>query len=245
MKDTRSTGEETTRRSLRSFPLGYIAIAAILLIALVAGGIILGGCLADLRPDQNSSPPLPFEDRTSPEQLAAHEAQAIERLNSSGWVDPEAGIAHIPIETAMELLAERGLPVYVATQETDPPAAEETAPPAGEEAEGEGAGSEGTAASPDVDLSQVTYQEHVLPIFETYCGECHGAEDPEEQLELTRYRTALVGSMNGPVIELGDPDNSYLVKQIVEGRMPKDADPLSPEDIEIIIAWIEAGAPEQ
>jgi hypothetical protein len=34
------------------------------------------------------------------------------QLNSYGWVDEKAGVAHIPIERAMELLAQRGVPVY-------------------------------------------------------------------------------------------------------------------------------------
>ena len=34
-----------------------------------------------------------------------------EELNSYGWVDQKAGIVHIPIERAMQLIAERGLPV--------------------------------------------------------------------------------------------------------------------------------------
>jgi hypothetical protein len=33
-----------------------------------------------------------------------------EQLNSYGWVEEKAGIVHIPIERAMELLAQRGLP---------------------------------------------------------------------------------------------------------------------------------------
>jgi hypothetical protein len=33
-----------------------------------------------------------------------------EQLNSYGWVDKKAGVAHIPIERAMELIAQRGLP---------------------------------------------------------------------------------------------------------------------------------------
>ncbi len=33
-----------------------------------------------------------------------------EQLNSYGWVDQKAGVAHIPIEQAMELIAQRGLP---------------------------------------------------------------------------------------------------------------------------------------
>jgi hypothetical protein len=33
------------------------------------------------------------------------------QLNSYGWVDEKAGVAHIPIERAMELIREHGLPV--------------------------------------------------------------------------------------------------------------------------------------
>jgi hypothetical protein len=32
-------------------------------------------------------------------------------LNSYGWVDEQSGVAHIPIERAMELTVQRGLPV--------------------------------------------------------------------------------------------------------------------------------------
>jgi hypothetical protein len=34
-----------------------------------------------------------------------------ERLNAYGWVDRDAGIVHIPIQEAMRLTLERGLPV--------------------------------------------------------------------------------------------------------------------------------------
>jgi hypothetical protein len=33
------------------------------------------------------------------------------QLNSYGWVDEKGGVAHIPIERAMELIVQRGLPV--------------------------------------------------------------------------------------------------------------------------------------
>jgi hypothetical protein len=35
-----------------------------------------------------------------------------EQLNSYGWVDERSGVAHIPIEHAMDLLVEQKLPVY-------------------------------------------------------------------------------------------------------------------------------------
>jgi hypothetical protein len=34
------------------------------------------------------------------------------QLNSYGWVDEQAGVAHISIDRAMELTVQRGLPVY-------------------------------------------------------------------------------------------------------------------------------------
>lgn len=49
------------------------------------------------------------------------EAEELE-LNSAGWIDQKAGIAHIPIERAIDLMAQRGLPVRPAPQLT--PAAE-------------------------------------------------------------------------------------------------------------------------
>ncbi len=47
----------------------------------------------------------PFADIN---QLRAHEKQVLE---SYGWVDQGAGVARIPIEEAMKLTAQRGLPV--------------------------------------------------------------------------------------------------------------------------------------
>ncbi len=101
-----------------------------------------------------------------------------------------------------------------------------------------------TTAAP-LDLTNVNYQEHVLPIFEQHCAECHGDEEQEEGLKLTTYRAAINGSQNGPVIEPGNPDSSYLVEMVVSGEMPKRGDPLSAREIETIVAWIEAGAPEK
>ncbi len=37
-------------------------------------------------------------------------AAAEERLNTYGWVDPQASVVHIPISRAMDILAQRGLP---------------------------------------------------------------------------------------------------------------------------------------
>ena len=53
-------------------------------------------------PGPNNVPSmLPLDD------IAAYRSQVNQRLNSYGWVDQSSGIAHIPIEEAMKLVAVR------------------------------------------------------------------------------------------------------------------------------------------
>jgi hypothetical protein len=44
-------------------------------------------------------------------------AEEQEKLSSYGWVEPNAGVVRIPVERAMELLAERGLPTREGNRE--------------------------------------------------------------------------------------------------------------------------------
>jgi len=52
-------------------------------------------------------PRLEDDERT---ELAPFRYQEEQALNSYGWVDQNAGVAHIPITKAMELIAQHGLP---------------------------------------------------------------------------------------------------------------------------------------
>ncbi|HEY7494835.1 MAG TPA: hypothetical protein VIH59_27505, partial [Candidatus Tectomicrobia bacterium] len=61
-----------------------------------------------------SAPQLPPEPRLQvapAQELQQLHAEEDAILHSYGWVDQPAGVVRIPIERAMELLAERGLPV--------------------------------------------------------------------------------------------------------------------------------------
>jgi len=286
------------------------------------GVLLLGGAVAavSLGPNvinifgtgQAATLPPGLGDNTSPELLLAQREKAQTQLNNYGWVDEEAEIVRIPIQQAMELVAERGLPVgsveeAVPQEEVAPtapaPEVESEAPaeapplaeaapatseaevedeapaeavPATSEAEVEGeapaedtvaateeaapatvepdsAGEPATAepppAEPEVNLAEVSFQQHVLPIFEQHCLKCHGGEDNgevtmEEGLDLTTVESIMAGSWNGSVVEPGDLEGSYLIEQIVTGRMPKEGPDLSPAEIEIISAWVENGAPD-
>jgi hypothetical protein len=54
------------------------------------------------------SPQLEVNERTELNDIRLHEEDT---LSTYGWVDQKAGTVHIPIDRAMELLAQRGLPV--------------------------------------------------------------------------------------------------------------------------------------
>jgi hypothetical protein len=50
------------------------------------------------------------------------------------------------------------------------------------------------------------------------------------------------GSEYGTVIEAGDPAASLLMEMITAGEMPQDAPAMPADEIEILRAWIAAGA---
>jgi hypothetical protein len=58
-------------------------------------------------PDPITAPRLEIEPGR---ELKALRREEEARLNSYGWVDREKGLAHIPIDRAIEILAEKGLP---------------------------------------------------------------------------------------------------------------------------------------
>jgi hypothetical protein len=308
--------------------IGCSIFAGVLLVGLIGAVIVVGLRLPNFFTNpppergtrgQTAVEPSGLTDDTSPELMIAQREQAEVRLNSYGWVDKEADVVRIPIDRAMALIAENGLPVGGAgTEETAPaqelptniPTLVETPTPVGvdetpdvgtpvaeaaltktptpettseaptpegisdstetplaqesptatptpdgaNESPGEetptSEPSPATSPTPTVDLANVSFKDYVLPIFEQNCVKCHGGEKPEggqrleEGLSLKTYEDIMAGSWNGSVIEPGDVADSYLIEQIVSGRMPKEGERLSPAKIEIITAWVEAGAPD-
>lgn len=94
----------------------------------------------------------------------------------------------------------------------------------------------------------VSFAEDLLPLFKAKCAECHGGEDEDGEvweeggLNLLSYERVMQGSEFGPVVEPGKPDESFLLEQVVVGEMPQEGELLPEEEIEMIRAWIAAGA---
>lgn len=61
-------------------------------------------------PEDANKFPQPRLESNERDQLNDRRLKEEETLNSYGWIDQKAGVAHIPIERAMELIAQRGLP---------------------------------------------------------------------------------------------------------------------------------------
>ena len=77
-------------------------------------------------PDEIKKFPQPRLERNERVEINDFRLQEEQTLNSYGWVDESAGVAHIPIEHAMQLLAQRGLPTTPKAG-TVPPSAVNTA----------------------------------------------------------------------------------------------------------------------
>jgi hypothetical protein len=103
----------------------------------------------------------------------------------------------------------------------------------------------------------VSFATDVVPILKRSCVMCHltGQEPGNMKLPPKAAYASLVGvkATEAPLnrIEPGKPDQSYLVRKI-EGthqaaggsgdRMPAGGEPLPPDQIKTIRAWIEQGA---
>ncbi|MCE7974202.1 MAG: DUF1553 domain-containing protein [Leptolyngbya sp. PLA1] len=99
----------------------------------------------------------------------------------------------------------------------------------------------GEDAGPPVDFAA-----EVWPILEAACIDCHGDVRKRGQLRLDSLAAALKGGKSGPGVVRGDPDASQVIRRVkgLDGKatMPEDADPLAPEQIEVLERWVRQGA---
>ena len=217
--------------------IGLTLFAGVLLLVLIAAMILFGLNLVGFFENRPVAEAPPLDSKISLEEVAARRTKEETRLNSYGWMDKEAGLVRIPISQAMVLVAETGLPVGTPTPTPTPTPTAPSETPAPESLPT-------PTPAPTVDLAKVSFAKNVLPIFEQHCIKCHGGKEPKEGLVLESYDKVMAGSLNGSVIEPGNVKDSYLIEMVTSGKMPKKGPRLTPEEIQIITAWVEAGAPD-
>ncbi len=95
----------------------------------------------------------------------------------------------------------------------------------------------------------VTYEKDIRPILETHCFKCHGPDKHKGGLRLDSLEAVLKGGEDGKVVTPGDSATSMLVINV--GRVgkkddymppPDKGEPLTPDQIALIRAWIDQGA---
>jgi len=93
---------------------------------------------------------------------------------------------------------------------------------------------------PGPTTASVSFKKDIQPIFDSRCIVCHGGT---RGLFLTDYDNVLRGSASGPVIIPGDPEDSRLNQYAVSGDMPYGGPPLTQAQVQTLVNWVAAGAP--
>jgi hypothetical protein len=106
--------------------IGIVLIVGTALSMVVAALVFtyLAGKEAGMQPPPSSltavttptQPPEPRLQTTPVADLKEYRAKQEEMLTTYGWVDRKAGLVRIPIDRAIEVVAQRGLPVRVPEQ---------------------------------------------------------------------------------------------------------------------------------
>ena len=104
----------------------------------------------------------------------------------------------------------------------------------------------------------VSFNHHILPLFEKKCLECHGAPyvknsrtiKPRAGLRLDTHEWVLKGNLDGIIVTPGDHTDSTLHRVITLDKedpeiMPPKGGPLSEDEITMVKRWILEGASEQ
>jgi hypothetical protein len=100
--------------------------------------------------------------------------------------------------------------------------------------------------TPDDPAGIEFFENKVRPALVQHCGQCHGAEKQEANLQLDRFNSILKGGDQGPAVVPGDADSSLLIKAIgyadLDLQMPPKGKLPAPV-IADLTRWVKIGAP--
>ena len=107
------------------------------------------------------------------------------------------------------------------------------------------AGAAPTLAATTAAAESPSFANDVLPIFQESCTVCHGTFGG---WDASSYETVTTTGDNAPVVVPGDPEGSLLAQKLLgtqsEGNIMPPTGKLPDEEIQIILDWIAAGAPD-
>jgi hypothetical protein len=88
----------------------------------------------------------------------------------------------------------------------------------------------------------LTWEIGISELLRAKCGACHGATTKLGGLDTSSFRALLAGGQGGPAVVPGEPNTSLLITRQISGAHPGM---FSPEELQKVIDWIEAGALEK
>ena len=107
------------------------------------------------------------------------------------------------------------------------------------------AGSAALAAAAAAQTQPVTFEDHIRPIMERTCWNCHGAAAQLSDLDLRTRAGALEGGAKGPALVPGRAEDSRLFRMVAgldEPAMPMGGEELTDAEVAAMRAWIDQGA---
>ena len=97
--------------------------------------------------------------------------------------------------------------------------------------------------------SDVTYSEHIRPLFKTHCLNCHNPDKSKGGLDLSTMAGVLEGSSGGEVVKAGVADSSSLYLSVIHDDTMEPMPPKKPKlpqaKLDLIRNWIQGGLVEK
>ncbi len=90
----------------------------------------------------------------------------------------------------------------------------------------------------------VSFHKQIRPIFVANCNACHKPEKLKGDLDMTSVAALMKGGKHGAAVLPFKASQSRLVDMISgnDPEMPKEGDPLRPEQVSLITRWVQQGA---
>ena len=90
---------------------------------------------------------------------------------------------------------------------------------------------------------EIRFDEHIAPILEVKCLECHGVEDPAAGLSFTSFEVLFEGPWAEWAVRPGEPESSRMLRAVQrepgsKNAMPKQGERLTSDETELLTDWI-------
>ena len=94
------------------------------------------------------------------------------------------------------------------------------------------------------EAAKITFEDHVYPILDSKCLNCHNTDEAKGGLDLSSFGAAMTGGSGGEIVLSGDPKASRLytlAAHLEEPLMPPKGTSATEAEMKVIADWITGG----